>query len=106
MLDEKLGAKDGSASSNCPWPLRFGMPHEAPGALGSGVAPGLFEAELKVPHTHEWTCTAEDVPSRRTKRTLHRNAAERAAVARGCAAHWPWARADAGALPIEEKAWS
>ena len=97
MLDEKLGAKDGSASSNCPWPLRFGMPHEAPGALGSGVEPGLFEAELKVLHTHEWTCTAEDVPSRRTKLGLHLNAAERAAVARGCIAHWPSARADAGA---------
>ena len=106
MLDEKLGAKDGSASSNCPWPLRFGMPHEAPGALGSGVEPGLFEAELKVLHTHEWTCTAEDVPSRRTKPTRPRTAAEGAAVALGCAAHWPWARADAGALPIEEKAWS
>jgi glycerol-3-phosphate dehydrogenase len=78
----------------------------AQGTLGSEVAPGLFEVELKYRHMHEWACTAEDVPSRRTKRGLHLNAAERAAVARWCAAHRPSAPADAGALPIEEKAWS
>jgi glycerol-3-phosphate dehydrogenase len=78
----------------------------AHGELGAEVAPGLFEAELHYLHTHEWACTAEDVLWRRTKLGLHLNAAERAAVARWCAAHWPAARADAGALPIEEKAWS
>ena len=78
------------------------------GALGAEVAPGLFEAELNYLHTHEWARTADDVLWRRTKLGLHLSAAERAAVALWCAAHWPpvAAQADAGQLPIEEKAWS
>jgi len=78
------------------------------GALGAEVAPGLFEAELNYLHTHEWARTVEDVLWRRTKLGLHFSAAERAAVAQWCAAHWPpvAAQADAGPLPVEEKAWS
>jgi glycerol-3-phosphate dehydrogenase len=78
------------------------------GTLGAEVAPGLFEAELHYLHAHEWARTADDVLWRRTKLGLHLSAAERAAVDRWCAAHWPpvAAQADDGRLPIEEKAWS
>jgi len=78
------------------------------GTLGAEVAPGLFEAELNYLHEHEWARTAEDVLWRRTKLGLHFSAAERAAVAHWCAAHWPpvAAQADAGQLPVKEKAWS
>jgi glycerol-3-phosphate dehydrogenase len=78
------------------------------GALGVEVAPGLFEAELNYLHRHEWARTAEDVLWRRTKLGLHLSAANRAAVARWCAAHWPAvaAQCDDGRLPIEERSWS
>ena len=80
---------------------QFQMPVKA-------ASPGLFEAELQYLHRHEWARTADDVLWRRTKLGLHLHASERVAVAHWCAAHWPAvaAQADAGQLPIEEKAWS
>jgi glycerol-3-phosphate dehydrogenase len=60
----------------------------AAGDLGAEVAPGLFEAELKYLHAAEWARTADDVLWRRSKLGLHLSAAERAAVAEWCAAHW------------------
>ncbi len=56
--------------------------------LGAEVAPGLFETELAYLHLHEWARCADDVLWRRTKLGLHYSAAQRAAVARWCAAHW------------------
>ena len=78
------------------------------GALGAEVAPGLFEAELCYLYGHEWARCAEDVLWRRTKLGLHFSAADRAAVARWCAAHWPSvaASADDASVSIEERAWS
>jgi len=58
------------------------------GALGAQVAPGLYEAELNYLHDHEWARSAPDVLWRRSKLGLHLNAAQRAAVADWCAAHW------------------
>jgi glycerol-3-phosphate dehydrogenase len=60
----------------------------ASGSLGAEVAPGLFEAELNYLHAAEWARTADDVLWRRSKLGLHLSAAERAAVADWCAAHW------------------
>ena len=57
--------------------------------LGVEVAPGLFEAELRYLHEHEWARSADDVLWRRTKLGLHFTPAESAAVAAWCAAHWP-----------------
>ena len=57
-------------------------------ALGLEVAPGLFEAELNYLHDMEWARCADDVLWRRTKLGLHFNAAQRAAVAGWCEAHW------------------
>jgi glycerol-3-phosphate dehydrogenase len=78
------------------------------GTLGAEVAPGLFEAELHYLHSHEWARSADEVLWRRTKLGLHFDANQRSAVAGWCAAHWPpvAAQADAGQLPMEEKAWS
>ena len=59
------------------------------GGLGAQVAPGLYEAELNFLHRHEWACSADDVLWRRTKLGLHLDAAQRDAVARWCAQHWP-----------------
>jgi glycerol-3-phosphate dehydrogenase len=80
----------------------------AGGGLGAEVAPGLFEAELRYLHAHEWACTADDVLWRRTKLGLHLNAAERAAVAAWCAVHWrPLATpVDAGPAQARENAWN
>ena len=58
------------------------------GELGAQVAPGLFEAELRYLHDHEWARGADDVLWRRTKLGLHLSAAERATVAGWCTAHW------------------
>jgi glycerol-3-phosphate dehydrogenase len=60
----------------------------AGGNLGAEVAPGLFEAELAYLHRNEWARSADDVLWRRTKLGLHLNAAQRAAVATWCDAHW------------------
>ena len=57
--------------------------------LGAEVVPGLFEAELKYLHDHEWARSADDVLWRRSKLGLHLSPAQRAAVAAWCAAHWP-----------------
>lgn len=57
--------------------------------LGEQVAPGLHVAELDYLHDHEWARTADDVLWRRTKLGLHLTAAQRADVARWCAARWP-----------------
>jgi glycerol-3-phosphate dehydrogenase len=67
--------------------------------LGAEVAPGLFEAELAYLHLHEWARCADDVLWRRTKLGLHYGEAQRAAVARWCAAHWG-APADPAIVPI------
>ncbi len=60
----------------------------ADAALGAEVAPGLFEAELNYLHAHEWAGRADDVLWRRSKLGLHYDAAQRAAVAAWCDAHW------------------
>ena len=52
------------------------------------MAPGLFEAELRYLHAHEWARSADDVLWRRSKLGLHMDAAQRAAVAGWCAANW------------------
>ncbi len=76
------------------------------GDLGKMVAPDLFEAELHYLHAHEWARSADDVLWRRTKLGLHYDAAERAAVADWCAAHWHTGAARAGPMPVEERAWN
>jgi glycerol-3-phosphate dehydrogenase len=53
-----------------------------PAGLGSEVAPGLHEAELRYLCEHEWARDADDALWRRSKLGLHYNASERAAVAR------------------------
>jgi glycerol-3-phosphate dehydrogenase len=58
------------------------------GPLGAEVAPGLFEAELRYLHDHEWARCADDVLWRRTKLGLRYDAAQREAVAQWCAAAW------------------
>ena len=58
------------------------------GDLGAEIAPGLFEAELRYLHDHEWARSADDVLWRRTKLGLHYTPAERAAVAAWCTARW------------------
>jgi glycerol-3-phosphate dehydrogenase len=76
------------------------------GPLGAEVAPGLHEAELHYLHGHEWARSADDVLWRRSKLGLHYGAAERAAVARWCAAHWQDDGAVPGPAPREERAWN
>ncbi|MEO7853226.1 MAG: glycerol-3-phosphate dehydrogenase [Rubrivivax sp.] len=76
------------------------------GELGAMIAPDLFEAELHYLHAHEWARSADDVLWRRTKLGLHFSAAERAAVADWCAAHWHADTAMAGHAPVEERAWN
>ncbi|HSB99202.1 MAG TPA: glycerol-3-phosphate dehydrogenase C-terminal domain-containing protein, partial [Burkholderiaceae bacterium] len=61
-----------------------------PAGLGTEVAPGLHEAELRYLCNHEWAREADDVLWRRSKLGLHYSASERAAVAR-----WFEKRADA-----------
>ncbi len=58
------------------------------GDLGAEIAPNLFEAELTYLHDHEWARSADDVLWRRSKLGLHLGAAQRAAVAAWCEAHW------------------
>ena len=60
----------------------------ADGSLGDEVAPGLFEAELRHLHGHEWARNADDVLWRRTKLGLHLTEAQRTAVADWCRRHW------------------
>lgn len=78
------------------------------GVHGAEVAQGRIEAELNYLHTHEWARSAVDLLWRRAKLGLHFSAAEGAAVAHCCAAHWlpVAAQAAAGQLPMEDKAWS
>jgi len=73
----------------------------AEGGLGAEVAPGLFEAELRYLHEHEWARTADDVLWRRTKLGLHLDATARDGVADWCDAHWRPI-----AAPVLERAWS
>jgi glycerol-3-phosphate dehydrogenase len=75
-------------------------------SLGAEIAPGLHEAELHYLHDHEWARSADDVLWRRSKLGLHYGAAERARVARWCAAQWRDAAAPAAAAPREEMAWN
>ena len=57
-------------------------------ALGTEVAPGLFEAELNYLRKYEWARCADDVLWRRTKLGLHLDAAQRENVEAWCAARW------------------
>jgi glycerol-3-phosphate dehydrogenase len=50
--------------------------------LGAEVAPGLFEAELRHLHDHEWARSADDVLWRRSKLGLHYSVAQTEAVSR------------------------
>jgi glycerol-3-phosphate dehydrogenase len=82
---------------------------DTPPRLGASVAPGVYEAELRYLHDHEWARCAEDVLWRRTKLGLHLDEFGRAAVA----AWWrqrygdPGAPAAAGAPPMEKaNAWN
>ena len=74
--------------------------------LGAEVAPGLFEAELKYLHDHEWARSADDVLWRRSKLGLHLSASQRAAVAKWCAAHWPGPATSTTAARATETAWN
>ena len=75
--------------------------------LGTEVAPGLFEAELRYLHDHEWARGAEDVLWRRSKLGLHFSADQRAAVAGWCASHWPVdATTRIPAAPRTETSWN
>ncbi|WP_054020539.1 glycerol-3-phosphate dehydrogenase [Piscinibacter sakaiensis] len=56
--------------------------------LGGEVVPGLYEAELRYLHQHEWARSAEDVLWRRTKLGLHTGPAQQAALADWCLRHW------------------
>jgi len=67
--------------------LVLGEPGQA-ADLGAELAPGLFEAELKYLHQHEWARCADDVLWRRSKLGLFLDAAQRGAVAAWCEAHW------------------
>jgi len=60
----------------------------AGGSLGAQIAPGLYEAELKFLHDHEWARSADDVLWRRSKLGLHYNETVRFAVADWCRTHW------------------
>jgi glycerol-3-phosphate dehydrogenase len=51
-------------------------------ALGAELAPGLFEAELRYLHGHEWATCAQDVLWRRSKLGLHTSPAQQEAVQR------------------------
>jgi glycerol-3-phosphate dehydrogenase len=64
--------------------------------LGEPVAPGLYEAELRYLHDHEWARSADDVLWRRTKLGLHLSEEQRTAVADWCAANWNHDAAQAG----------
>ncbi len=70
------------------------------GGLGAEVAPGMFECELFYLHGSEWARNADDVLWRRTKLGLHYTAAERAAVAAWCTAHWADCVAPASATTV------
>jgi glycerol-3-phosphate dehydrogenase len=62
--------------------------------LGAEVAPGLFEAELRYLHDHEWARSAGDVLWRRSKLGLFHTPAQHRAVAAWCRANWDDALAD------------
>ena len=76
--------------------------------LGVEIGPGLFEAELNYLHDREWARSADDVLWRRSKLGLHYSAAQRAAVADWCAAHWPDTAVHRTAAPARpaEAAWN
>ena len=73
--------------------------------LGEEVAPGLFEVELNYLRDQEWARSADDVLWRRTKLGLHYSAAQRAAVASWCNAHWGRNEA-AAATTRPERTWN
>jgi glycerol-3-phosphate dehydrogenase len=64
------------------------------GPLGEEVAPGLFEAELRHLHEHEWARSADDVLWRRSKLGLHYGVADCERV------HQWWLRAGFDRAPI------
>ena len=65
------------------------------GTLGAQIAPGLYEAELRFLHDHEWARTADDVLWRRSKLGLHYNDTVRTAVTDWCRTHWAATAGDA-----------
>jgi glycerol-3-phosphate dehydrogenase len=75
------------------------------GDPGAEVAPGLFEAELRYLHRHEWARSADDVLWRRSKLGLHYDESQRRRVQAWCEAHWAAAPWPAGAEG-REPAWS
>jgi len=71
----------------------------AGGELGAEVAPGLYEAELRYLHDHEWARSADDVLWRRSKLGLHLSDAERAAVTTWCRTNWAPSDRATGSAP-------
>ena len=69
---------------------------------GDEVAPGLFEAELRYLHDHEWARSADDVLWRRSKLGLHYDTDQRAAVAAWCTSNWD----DAALARSPETSWN
>jgi glycerol-3-phosphate dehydrogenase len=78
----------------------------AAGGLGAQVAAGLFEAELRYLHEHEWARNADDVLWRRSKLGLHLTPTERRAVANWCALHWAEGGTTIPALRRSESPWT
>jgi glycerol-3-phosphate dehydrogenase len=79
---------------------------DAQGA-GAEVVPGVFEAELRYLHDHEWARSTGDVLWRRTKLGLHLGEADQAALA----VWWQRRYGDAGSPSFQattpmENAWS
>ncbi|WP_425259137.1 glycerol-3-phosphate dehydrogenase [Rubrivivax sp. RP6-9] len=72
--------------------------------MGAEVAPGLYEAELRHLHRHEWARCADDVLWRRTKLGLHYDEGQRAQVAAWCVAHWRDAPAAPAAVAGDREA--
>jgi glycerol-3-phosphate dehydrogenase len=75
------------------------------GSLGAQIAPGLYEAELRFLHEHEWARSADDVLWRRGKLGLHYNDMVRTAVTEWCHRHWGAPAATATAA-VTERTWN
>ena len=74
------------------------------GSLGAQIAPGLYEAELRFLHEHEWARSADDVLWRRGKLGLHYNETARTAVADWCRTHW--GESAGSAMATAERTWN
>ncbi|MED5620777.1 glycerol-3-phosphate dehydrogenase [Ideonella sp. BN130291] len=74
---------------------------------GAEIAPGVYEAELRYLHQHEWARSLDDVLWRRTKLGLHLNDEGRAAVAAWWQRHATRGDVSTNASPTpKENAWS